>query len=180
MVKLNKIIFVCLSFILASIFINAYYISFDKFFQDGINNDGASGLALQRASNGFVNDGCGSGTILDVTTGLCWDKNMNRWGLRNWGSQDANCNALVLGGHSDWRLPKLNEAMSILDEIGGIGSTCTTLSSFGFINCQDSIYWLKDTYVGTGDGWMIDIRDGETYWSLKMNTGYPFCVRVDY
>jgi hypothetical protein len=44
------------------------------------------------------------GTVLDWVKGLAWQKEVS--GELTWDEASAYCDALDLGGHSDWRLPE--------------------------------------------------------------------------
>ena len=54
-------------------------------------------------------------TITDNLTTLMWAEDTNADGTKNLTDAIAYCNALSLGGHSDWRLPNLKELLSLLD-----------------------------------------------------------------
>jgi hypothetical protein len=53
--------------------------------------------------------------VLDNLTGLVWAKNANLNGRGLWATQLAFCNALDLGGHTDWRLPNVKEMFSLFN-----------------------------------------------------------------
>ena len=55
----------------------------------------------------------GDGTVSDISTGLMWQKNSVQ-GI-SWQDALAYCSGLKLGGHSDWRLPDVNELISLVD-----------------------------------------------------------------
>jgi len=55
------------------------------------------------------------GTVTDTKTGLMWQKVAA--GSKPWNEAIEYCETLVLAGHSDWRLPDLNELQSIVDSI---------------------------------------------------------------
>jgi hypothetical protein len=64
-----------------------------------------------------------SGTIVDTSTGLMWEKEPFEYGL-NWHGAVEYCNNLELGGFEDWELPtkddypgKKSEVLSGLDKI---------------------------------------------------------------
>jgi len=80
--------------------------------------------------NDLTVDGCGSGTVLDSLTGLCWEQNASTSG-KNWKAALQECNNLFLGGHDDWRLPKASELVSIVD--------------YGY---ENSSYWHTTKFTG--------------------------------
>lgn len=59
----------------------------------------------------YINNG--NGTITDTVTGLMWQQTDG--GEMTIENAEAYCDTLSLGGHSDWRLPTIYEAVSILN-----------------------------------------------------------------
>ncbi|RJP27349.1 MAG: DUF1566 domain-containing protein [Candidatus Omnitrophota bacterium] len=58
------------------------------------------------------------GTVVDLATGLMWIKNPQEAGLGSpmyWYDAINACENLDFAGHNDWRLPNINELMSIVD-----------------------------------------------------------------
>jgi len=63
----------------------------------------------------WVNNGCGTGTVLDESTGLCWQKADNDSDV-NWQTALNYCNNLNLGNYSSgWRLPTIGEIWMMHD-----------------------------------------------------------------
>lgn len=56
----------------------------------------------------------GAGTVTDGRTGLVWESGTAP-GTMNWADALARCEALVLDGQSDWRLPNAKELLSLVD-----------------------------------------------------------------
>ncbi|WP_424933830.1 DUF1566 domain-containing protein [Amaricoccus macauensis] len=56
----------------------------------------------------------GDGTVTDAATGLMWQQ-ADDGTRREWSEALAYCEALELGGHSDWRLPDSKALQSIVD-----------------------------------------------------------------
>jgi len=184
---------------------NAYYTNLNRYFDDSRKSDGYSGFALERTSNEFIVDGCGSGTMLDTLTGLCWDKNMNhnagalQWSTVNtyaeptwdnvtkvysYPAGKANypafsyCEYLSLGVNNEWRLPSKKELHTLIDQIGTGGATCATLTSFGFTGCQGNYYWTNYEYkFNTFNAWVVNFNDGSDYANGKTDTYYVVCIR---
>jgi hypothetical protein len=75
-------------------------------------------------------------TVLDRTTGLQWQR-ADDGVARSWEAALAHCSALVLDGHTDWRLPTAKELQSIVD--------------YGRVPAIDPVFGLADpaAYVWT-------------------------------
>jgi len=54
------------------------------------------------------------GTVTDNITNLVWQKAEDGV-ARNEAGADAYCQNLVLGGYSDWRLPRIDELTTVVD-----------------------------------------------------------------
>jgi hypothetical protein len=206
MKKIKTIALISLFTLLVSLFTFAYYTNTNKFFEDSRKDDGNSGFALQRTANEFIVNGSGPGTMLDTVTGLTWQQDMTNAGTKTWASVNtyaeptwnnatkvysypsgksnypafSYCEDLVQGNYNDYRLPSRDELMTLINEIGTSGSTCTTLGSFGFTNCQNSYYWTEDEYkASTSVAWDVTFDGGNDNYYDKTNTYYVVCVRRD-
>lgn len=196
-IGLISIIFVVISF--------AYYTNINKFL-DEQQNVYVDGECQERLAEDFINNGCGTDTILDTVTGICWAKNLNqgsgtkKWAINNtypepiwtgteynWGSQSDTdypafkiCNDLTTGGHSDWRMPTRAELLTLINESGSSGSTCSSLTNFGFTNCQNSYYWSSNQRGSyTTYAFNVHFDFGYSYSVGKTYSNYVACVRKD-
>jgi hypothetical protein len=162
--------------ILLSLSSLAYYTNIGKWLDERENY--VNGEGQKRLAEDFIVDGCGSETILDTVTGLCWDKNLNRHGTSKWSNAVSDCDGSTHAGHSDWRLPQRDELMTLVDLIGGGGTTCSTLGVFGFTGCQNSRYWSATTYQSNaGPAWVVNFNSGHSSNYDKANNYYVACVR---
>jgi len=60
----------------------------------------------------------GDGTVVDMATGLMWVKDPQTAGLgmtMYWYDAINACENLIYAGHDDWRMPNINELMSMVD-----------------------------------------------------------------
>lgn len=131
-------------------------------------SDGGCGFSREFIDNG-------NGTVTDGLTGLMWAKDANLWGKVTWEVGISNCNDLVLGGESDWRMPNFNELMSICDP----ERTPALGSSSRFTNVQSGVYFSSSGYC---DGaWCGGARgvwdDGRTGTYGKTPPQYVWPVR---
>ncbi|MCP3919409.1 MAG: DUF1566 domain-containing protein [bacterium] len=98
------------------------------------------------------------GTIVDLNTGLVWQKTPDSL-TRSWADAAAYADTLELGGHSDWRLPTIKELFSIADLRGNMRTRTPYVDTrfFDFeyptpgagVRDMDAQYWSADLYVGT-------------------------------
>ena len=81
----------------------------------------------------------GDGTVSDLTTGLMWQKESVQ-GI-SWQDGLAYCSGLHLGGYSDWRLPDVNELISLVD----YSKASPSIDEQYFTNTAFH-YWSSTTY----------------------------------
>ncbi|MBN2527712.1 MAG: DUF1566 domain-containing protein [Deltaproteobacteria bacterium] len=54
--------------------------------------------------------------VIDNATELMWQQNSTGAPPLTWAAAMKHCETLTYAGHSDWRLPAINELLSIVDE----------------------------------------------------------------
>ena len=109
--------------------------------------------------------------VADNNTGLQWQDNVNT--NKNWTDAIAYCEALSLGGHTDWRLPNFNELYYIADR-----SKSNPAMNSTFQNVVSSLYWSSTTVVGyENNAWNVNFNNGNDNWNNKSNSNYVRCVR---
>jgi hypothetical protein len=69
-------------------------------------------LPVETTAGRYIDNG--DGTVSDTFTGLMWPKSAAVTALE-WNEGKTHCQNLVLAGHSDWRLPNVQEIESLLD-----------------------------------------------------------------
>ncbi len=87
----------------------------------------------------------GDDVVIDKATGLMWPKDFNGSGANsgntaNWNASIDYCNSLSFAGFSDWRLPNINELISIWDS-----SLRSPAIPSPFINVVNSQYYWSST-----------------------------------
>ena len=108
--------------------------------------------------------------VTDSETGLMW---MQAAGTeRDWQTALAYCQDLNHHGHSDWRLPDLNELESLVDY------TRYTSAIDPVFSCRSSIYWSSSPYAGnSGYAWLVSFYYGSANYYSKDDKCYVRCVR---
>src|SRR5262245_50196303 len=139
----------------------------------------------------------GDGTITDVRTGLMWEKlsqdgsihdyrNFHTW-TQTFSVHIAGLNSANFAGHSDWRLPNVNELHSLarygafapaVEPIFNTG--CTSACTATTCSCtQSDFYWSSTTYQNSPVfAWGVSITDvGFLGANQKANGGRVRAVR---
>ncbi|OGR00514.1 MAG: hypothetical protein A2284_19120 [Deltaproteobacteria bacterium RIFOXYA12_FULL_61_11] len=112
----------------------------------------------------------GKVVVTDAVTSYSWTKDFTT-GL-TWQQALAHCEGLVYGGHSDWRLPNVNQLTDLIDL--GRGSPASA-----FPGTSSSLFWSSSTYLGSPTrGWYVRFDDGTVNDALKSSTYSVRCVRM--
>ena len=116
----------------------------------------------------------GNGTICDNLTGLMWEQAPS--GASDWVGALSYANNLDLGGHSDWRLPNVNELKSLIN--AAEGNFAGWLNDQGFSGVQASNYWSSTNWAATPtSAWYVHMGYGKLFIVLKTDTSYVLAVR---
>ena len=96
----------------------------------------------------------GDGTVTDSLTGLEWTKDANAaGGTKTWQGALDYVKTLNTGGHSDWRLPNVNELESLVN--AGLYNPALP-QGHPFTNVQSYYYWSSTFYAYNTDyAWMV-------------------------
>jgi hypothetical protein len=118
----------------------------------------------------------GNGTVTDKVTGLVWQQAVPS-GTYKWGSASTAgtaqnyCATLTLAGDSDWRLPSIEELISIVD----LGASGSKIDPTYFPGTPSGVFW-SSTPLGTSvfSAWYINFSGGlPTAYDVSM----PYNVR---
>lgn len=137
-----------------------------------------------RNSLSYVDNG--NGTITDSHTGLMWEKE-NDIAVYNWyeasGTADPEnnlegttdvCGALTLAGHTDWRLPGIQELSTILH----LGAANPSIDTVNFPSTSPEYYWTTTTVADYENyAWRINFYNGFINHDIKTNARLVRCVR---
>jgi hypothetical protein len=166
-------------------------------FGTGSDGDLQRGVARSYTDNG-------DGTITDNATGLMWEKksedgsihdlgNTYLWSGASFGDTYvmdgditsvflATLNSSAFAGHSDWRIPNINELLTIVDYqrdnpmVGPVFNTnCTPGCTVTTCSCTEPSFYWSSTNYGFSSGniaWGYQFLQGGEYGALKSGTGY--------
>ncbi len=130
-------------------------------YESGDDGDYESGVdwPVPRFTEGT---GSASNCVTDHLTGLMWLKNPDST-VRDWTTAIAYCEALDgndgRGGYTDWRLPNVNELLSLVDY--GQSSNPVIPSGSPFINVKSYYYWTSTVRAASTDAaWNVHFMDG--------------------
>ena len=129
------------------------------------------GIALgSGATKRFTVDG---DTVHDARTGLIWSRATLSGGRRNWQHAQNAAAACTLGGFSDWRLPTVQELLSIVDY------ERTEPAIDPVFECKDGWYWTGTPYAGSPSdyAWFVNFRGGNSGWLNQEYEGFVRAVR---
>jgi len=122
----------------------------------------------------------GDGTVVDTVTGLMWIKDPQAAGLgmtMYWYDAINACENLVFAGHDDWRMPNINELMSMVDH----SRYDPAWDTMFFVYPPDTWtpFWSSTVCAPWPDGaWCLYPYDGyKTTWGIPWDMCYVRPVR---
>jgi len=166
---------------------------------------GQDGSLLKGALRSYTDNG--DGTITDNTTGLMWEKLSSDGSIHDYATtytwytalpttgvttKVATLNSDGFAGHTDWRLPNVNELQSIVDygtsgpAVDAVFNTnCAASCTVTTCSCtQSSFYWSSTTYQASPTlqfsptlAWLVGFNDGFVSNDYKSDGYYVRAVR---
>jgi hypothetical protein len=130
-------------------------------------------IALSAFCDDFIRDDT-NGIITDNRSGLQWQDDANAsLSPTAWQGAIERCEGLALGGYDDWRLPNINELLTIVDY-----SRFNPALASAFQNSALSRYWSSTSYVANPQvGWTILFTEAAEFVDDKNIECYVRCVR---
>ena len=129
----------------------------------------------------------GDKAVLDRETGLVWEKSplhpclesfctALETGTRSWFLAEDLCRSLTVGGRMGWRLPTIEELMSLVDPTQ---VNPALPDGHPFSNVQlDWWYWsASSSHKGADIGWVMRFLDGAVNDAFKPAECFVWCVR---
>ena len=114
------------------------------------------------------------GVATDSVTNLQWqDDDASIATSKSWTDAIAYCEALELGGKTDWRLPNKNELISIVDY-----TKSSEVFLNGFTKVSNSRFWSSTTYADDDSAWHVGFGDGRANVDSKYYGYSVRCVRA--
>ncbi len=117
--------------------------------------------------------------VIDHTTGLMWQDDENvtlpSSNSKTWSDANTTCEMLEAGGYSDWRVPMIEELVTLTDK-GNFNNAIDAT----FMFCNEYNYWSitvspnpnYDYYVKA-----VRFSDGKIFNANKTHNNYVRCVR---
>jgi len=156
---------------------------------------GQDGELQKGIANSFTDNG--DGTVTDNLSGLMWAKLSDDGTIHDWDdlytwdnaflSKVATLNSGSFAGHSDWRVPNLDELES-LRSLGAVSPAtfsefntgCVPACTVTTCSCtQSDSYWSSSTYQSAPTyAWYVYFNDGLTYNFYKTFSLYVRGVRA--
>ncbi len=105
-------------------------------------------------------------TVVCDKSKLMWQDDESAKTLnKNWKEAIRYCEELSLAGYSDWRLPNINELLTIVDR-----SRYKPAINVAFKNISSDFYWYywsstpsaHSTYADYGNAWSVNFELGHT------------------
>lgn len=147
----------------------------------GVGSDGNLEAGMAWPDPRFIDNE--DGTVTDKLTGLIWLKDANCFGEITWNQALSDCNGLASGscnlldGSSpgDWRLPNIDELLSLIDRSQ---ASPALPSEIPFAGVQTSNYWSSTTSASNTDfAWYVFFEDGFSDFDPKTTASYVLPVR---
>jgi hypothetical protein len=118
----------------------------------------------------------GDGTVTDTKTGLMWQQSDDSvktiWDDPLFPFPAAShCEHMILGDHDDWRLPRIDELLTIIDHTQAMPAISPIL------NCHNDAYWSNTIEKDHSRVWVVGFTYGGAGIFDKNDKAFVRCVR---
>ena len=119
----------------------------------------------------FVDNG--DGTITDTNSGLMWSKDSTSLKNVDHATAERLCAGLDLAGHTDWRLPTVEELFALADRT----RHSPAIDTDSFPDTESDWYWTSTITAWSSDrAWVVGFDYGSVSSGHRLN--YNACVRA--
>ncbi|MDW7774297.1 MAG: DUF1566 domain-containing protein [Desulfobulbaceae bacterium] len=117
----------------------------------------------------------GEEAVLDRETGLTWERKPDHSEVKKWHEAIIISYQKVIGGRKGWRLPSVEELLSLVDVTR---SAPALPAGHPFLGISSYGYWTATSVVNAqGQGWVVNIGSGETDTDNKQSGLFVWAVR---
>ena len=134
-----------------------------------VNDDGTYHTGIARS---YTRDDI-NGTVTDNATNLEWQDDAIG-STMTWANAVTYCDGLTLDGKDDWRLPSIEELVSITDK----SKVNPSINETYFKSVTSNYYWSSTTLASDSSlAWGVYFNYGYDGWYNKTSSYYVRCVR---
>ena len=127
----------------------------------------------------------GEPVVTDLATGRMWQQGSTLDTPTTWAAALAHCESMTYAGYTDWRLPSINELLTLVDEKKEVAPAINTVFFTNFES--SSSYWTATThrrqdqaaYVIYFNEQNTTIGKGGVGGLAKTFTAQALCVRTE-
>jgi uncharacterized protein DUF1566 len=136
-------------------------------------NTAAQAITPAAANVRFIDNG--DGTVTDTLLSLMWSKATLCEEEVNHADAEKLCSELTLAGHTDWRLPTVDELSALADR----SRYNPAIDKDAFPDTQSDWYWTSTSTAWSSDcAWIVVFGFGGVGYGLRRDSGNAFVRAV--